>query len=183
MDYGKLSSSLSKLLGALEKQEIAGLRKLGSGLGETALVENETLFVEIAVLAYSASKLLEKAHFQQAPAWKKGFPKIVEAVRGALFASAGGRASTVSKKIASANSEIERVSSSAGRFQTSVLQKARIKTGADIYAHGASLGRACELSGAPKEELQPYLGNTKLADKYETLPASERMRRAAALFV
>ncbi len=182
MDYGKLASSLSKLLDALEQHDIASLRNLGSALGETALLEGGGPFVEIAVGAYACSKMLEKPHFRNAPAWKKALPKIISAVRQALSAAAQEKLAPASTQISLATLELQKASEAAGRFQMGVLQKARIKLGADIYAHGASLGRACELSGAPKEKLQSYLGNTKLADKYVTIPAKERMRKASALF-
>lgn len=182
MDYQKLSESLAKLVGGIEERDIAGLRKLGSELGEVALVENEKTFVEIAATAYCIAKLLEKPHFAQETAWKNALPKILESAREALDAAENGRSASARKKIASANSELEKAGSAAGRFQMGVLEKARIKIGADIYAHGASLGRACELSGAAKEKLQPYLGNTKLPDKYQTMPAGERLAKLAQLF-
>ena len=151
-------------------------------MGEVALVENEKLFVEISVAAYTTAKMLEKPHFAQAEEFKRALPKMSGAAREALSACTREKPSLARKKIEEINAQIEKASSSTGRFQGSMLAKARVKIGADIYAHGASLGRACELSGALKENLQTYLGNTRLADKYQTMPARERMRKATALF-
>ncbi len=182
MDYAKLSAALSKMLASLRQRDIAGLRKLGSSLGEVALVENEELYVEVAIGAYAIAKLLEKPHFAEAVEWKKAFPKIEAAVEQALAAAGSEKGGEAGKKVLRANSLLEKAAAAAGRFQMSVLEKARIKIGADIYAHGASLGRACALSGASKQKLLPYLGNTKLADKYQTIPSRERLATALKLF-
>ena len=60
----------------------------------------------------------------------------------------------------------------------STMDKARIKAGANMYAKGASLGSASDLSGAPKSEIADYVGSTHIPEKYSNGPVKERLKRA-----
>jgi hypothetical protein len=61
------------------------------------------------------------------------------------------------------------------------VEKARLKAAAQMYAHGASLAKAVQLSGAPLSEAAAYIGGTKTAEKYETMSIASRLERTRRL--
>jgi len=182
MEEGLLLRSLNKLSEALQKNNGGELKAIGREMGEHALVDGETAFVEIGVVAYSANKILDKKHLSSSSDWQHVRERASTRVQASLAALRNGRREEMFSSISSAVSELDHFSLSEGRFQTSLALKARVKIATDIYAHGASLGKACELTGAPKQEVLPYLGATKLSDKFVSLPLADRFSFAKTLF-
>jgi len=182
MDFTTIVPVLRRLVDYLRKDDAKALRALGSELGQQALVNNEPAYVQIAAASYSQSKFLEKAHITTSKGWPKFRLRIIEKAAAALKAAQEGKDGKLSSTLDALVYEAEETSTHLGRFQTSVVEKARIKIATDIYAHGASLGRAAELAGAPKKELSKYIGATRLSEKYETIGATERLTKAKTIF-
>lgn len=182
MEEGLLLRCINKLVEALQKNNGGELKAIGREMGEHALVEGEKAFVEIGVVAYSANKVLDKRHLSSLPEWHHVRERVVTRVHAAVAALKNGRREELLSSLSSAVSELDHFSLAEGRFQTSLALKARVKIATDVYAHGASLGKACELTGAPKQEILPYLGATKLSDKFISLPLSDRFSFAKTLF-
>ena len=63
-----------------------------------------------------------------------------------------------------------------------MIEKSKIKAGAEIYANGASLGTAASLSGADKKELASYISATKMPEKYVTKSVSQRLSETKKVF-
>jgi hypothetical protein len=79
-------------------------------------------------------------------------------------------------------SDIRKMSESQGRFQSNIVEKAKIKAGTQIYAHGASLSMASNFADVDKSELASYINVTKLPEKYGTMTVKDRLKMARELF-
>ncbi|HII39053.1 TPA: hypothetical protein HA318_03570 [Candidatus Micrarchaeota archaeon] len=62
------------------------------------------------------------------------------------------------------------------------MKRRGIKAAAQAYAHGASLGKAADLTGAGKQELSEYIGVTRLSEKYPSMDVRKRLEVARRIF-
>ncbi len=182
-ESGLLLRSITHLAHLLHNPQGRELKRLGAEMGEAALVENDPAFVEVSVVAYSVHKVLDKPYLAALPEWEPVRQHVITRVEAAVDALKSARAGEVVDCLRAASEEVDHFTITQGRFPGGIALKARVKLAADIYAHGASLGRAAELSGAPKQDVLSYLGVTALPGKYPVaVPVSERMSLLRGLF-
>lgn len=174
--------ALTSLRGAFERSNIDELKALGGSIAEEAFLGEDRDLVDLGVIGFSLAKLLQKRYIVGSPRWKAFFSETIRKLDLAAQSVKAEQEDAARELIASILLEVEEVSSSLGRFHVSVVAKARTKIATDLYAHGASLGQACELTGAEKRFVSQYIGLTKISDKYETLSVAERFHNALELF-
>lgn len=175
----KLLEAFATMRKLFAMRDIVRLKHLGAEAARQALEFNEPRFVEMSVVSYSLSKLLEKPYIVESNRWKKFSIFLNDQLSAGLKCKTEAECDAV---VSSILHEVEKLSFDLGRFVTSVIEKARVKAATQIYAHGASVGRAMELTGADRKELLNYIGATKLPDKYVTKTVKERMELAVKLF-
>ena len=166
----------------LKQANVAQLRLLGSEIAEESFVTGSPRLVELAAACYSLSKFLEKHYITGSNKWKAFEKKALERLANAGRLTKIGREEDAEAEIDSMIEDITDFSEQMSRFQVDVVTKARIKIATDSYAHGASLGRACQLAGVNKSLVLNYIGVTRLSDKYETLNVRERLASARKIF-
>ncbi|MEK6923623.1 MAG: hypothetical protein AABW54_00085 [Candidatus Micrarchaeota archaeon] len=182
-EQGALQRSLARLEKAVANQAVGELKAIGSEMGEYALVRNEIAFAEMGVIAQAVKKVCEKQYLATSPEWPAVRNKVVERVHQAENMLEQARRDEVLECLRLASSALDDFNTNKGRFRTSLASKARIKLAADIYAHGASLGKACELSGAAKQDALEYVSVTKIPDKYPpAISVAERLKIAESVF-
>ncbi|MFH1257566.1 MAG: hypothetical protein V1658_01380, partial [Candidatus Micrarchaeota archaeon] len=161
---------------------IAKLKELGGFFAEKAYLRGEKRLVNLIIISYAVAKFMEKHYVRSSKEWVKFYAWFQKQLQAAIEEV---RHDDISEFYSIADSiveEITRLSDATGRFQSNVIQKARIKAGTQIYAHGASLLTAANFSGADQAELASYINVTKLPDKYGTLSVKQRMKMAEEIF-
>ncbi len=166
---------LLQAAGFFSKENSFGLKELSKELSSDSLIHDEKLLCEASVACYSLSKILEKRYLTQGKAWP-GFKKRIFALLNSCCEKEDH--DSVHKLLG----EIELLNRQFGKFVVGVIEKGRLKAAANIYAHGASLGKAVELSGAEKSNAASYIGMTRIPDKYETIPLRQRLSDARRMF-
>ena len=64
-----------------------------------------------------------------------------------------------------------------------VINQAEVRKGSELYKHGLSIARVCELMGVSHWELMSYVGKTKIADYgTETFDIRKRIDFVRSLF-
>ena len=64
-----------------------------------------------------------------------------------------------------------------------MFRRARINKASRIYEHGISLAQTAELLGITQWELMKYLGQTKIADKFDDeIKVIDRLEHARKMF-
>lgn len=179
MDFKK---HLSLLREAFVKNDIPGLKKLSSEFAGDAFVHYQRENIELSIIAYSCAKFLEKPYVVRDPAWEVFREDLLELLDDSREAWDEGKKKQAFASLAECITLIEGLSDDLGRFVFGTIVKARLKAGAEIYARGASLGTAAELSGAEKSELSAYISVTKMPEKYKTKSISQRMQDAKKVF-
>lgn len=173
---------VKELLDLLVKADIVGLKALGEQCSEQALLREDKELVSITVIAYSIGKFMEKPYILDTNEWEEFKRRVGSDLTRCELVLENGKIPEYVAILSTIINNIERLSESAGRFMRNVVEKARIKAAAQMYAHGASLGAACALSAADKKEVSSYIGATKLPDRYSTIPLKERLLFANSLF-
>ena len=159
------------------------LKKEAEWAGAAALIHEDHRFVLLSTIAYSFAKLFDKPYIAESKDFQELVPKTLERLDTALDALTAKDYKEYEKQLRGIVGDIKHLSQTVGRFVVNIVDKARIKSATQIYAHGASLGRAAELGGVDKRELASYVGQTRLTDKYETvIPVRKRLVAARKLF-
>lgn len=171
---GLVGLRFGEAAGLFVKGDSFGLKSVSEDLSVDALIHDDGLLAEASVACYALGKMMEKRYITSSPGWPGFKKKIVALLKKAVEQ---GDHEAVHKVIG----EIEAISKSFGRFVIGSIDKGRLKAAANMYAHGASLGKAVELSGANKTEVSAYIGMTRIPDKYETIPLKERLGVARKL--
>jgi hypothetical protein len=170
------------ILRAFSARDIVELKRIGADAAEEAFSFNSPCLVDVSIVAYSFSKFLEKHYILESPLWREFEPQVREELSRAidfLRVRSTVQACGIFRRCIM---EIEELSRQLGRFSVDVVAKARIKAATQIYAHGASLGKAAALTGADKRELSKYIGVTRMPEKYSTLSVSQRLEAAKKVF-
>ncbi|MFH0972298.1 MAG: hypothetical protein V1835_07100 [Candidatus Micrarchaeota archaeon] len=177
---------LLRKLGELQKwwrrHDIAKLKELGGDIAEIAYLRGDRKLVDLIIVSYALAKFLEKHYITGSKQWEKFYNWFGSQVENAIEEVKNGDQDAFYSVVGSMVTEIQSVSESAGRFQSNIVIKARIKAGTQIYAHGASLSTAAAFAQVDKSELASYINVTKLPDKYGTKTVGERMKMAREFF-
>ena len=175
-----IATNFTILKELIESRNVAGLKELGVRSSKEALTYNDARLVEIAVIAYAISKLIEKPYIYNTPKWKTFNKRITGHLERGFHCATDGK--DCDKHLTELIDDIESYSEETGRFVMNVIEKARIKAAMQIYAHGASINQAIELTNADKWELLTYMGGTRIADNYPSRSIKERMKNAQEIF-
>ncbi|MBI2445160.1 hypothetical protein HYV43_02105 [Candidatus Micrarchaeota archaeon] len=171
-----LNETLERLLDAVRKKDMEAVKEIGSDAARDALVHENEELLETSLVAYSLYKLSQKHYIRRSREWAE----FVKQVEEELFECTedGDAPRTVHRLM----ERVHELSQKFGRFAQSTVEKGRLKAAAQMYAHGASLAKAAQLSGAPLSEAASYIGGTKIAEKYETISIPKRLDRTRGLF-
>ncbi len=167
---------MERLEKAFSGRNIPELKSLSGEFSNRAFVEQDPDLIELSVLSYALAKLCDKPYIVNRAEWAVFASKTEASIGEAV--KAFGRKKALRAKIRGLVDSVEELSESLGRFVLSTMDKARIKAGANMYAKGASLGSAAELSGAPKSEIADYVGSTRIPEKYSNGSVEERLKKA-----
>ncbi len=164
---------LSELLEFVEKENISGLRELSNRALEEALIAESKELINLSLLSYALSKMLTKIHF------KEHWPRIKEQLISALREERPY--STILEELLN---DISLFDKEFGNYVINIVEKARLKQASRAYALGMSIGRAAEITGCDPQELQDYIGKTKIHERpfSQTRSIRERYRYIKEFF-
>ncbi len=151
-----------KIKNAFKERDSFKLREIANDAIREATLNYDKDLADIAVLAYSLSKILSKLHFRERRDWKKFEKNMERELANLVGLSKTGDLSKICDKLINL---IEEIDESAGNYAKGIVHKARVKMASTAYALGLSIGAAAELTGADKYDLLRYVGVTKIHDR------------------
>ncbi|MCX6709963.1 MAG: hypothetical protein NTV63_03375 [Candidatus Woesearchaeota archaeon] len=152
------------------------LKELSNHTIHNASIFQDDDSIIAAVLIYSLSKIMERAHESQI---KKKIATMISAARNNLMLGRIQEYRDIMKDIMNLISEID---SKIKIYIEEVISQAKIKKGSRIYEHGISAARAAEILGISQWELMGYIGNTVSSENISTGRAKKRLLFARELF-
>ena len=173
-----LRETLQALWQALEKSDFSKIKQVGQDAARDAFVYEDKELLETSLVCYSLYKLSQKHYIARSREWKALVAATIEKLEDCCSngADSGKTAHQLMEKV-------HGLSLKFGRLAQTSVEKGRLRAAAQMYAHGASLAKAVELSGAPLSEAAAYIGGTKIAEKYQTMSVGKRMEKTRALFL
>ncbi len=155
------------------------LKAFAAEAARDSLELSDRRLAQFSIIAYSLEKLTDKSYIVQSKRWKKFTVFLLgELQRGAQCLDE----KQCELVLSAVMHELDNLSSDLGRFVVNAVEKAKVKAATQVYAHGASIGRAIELTGADRKELLSYIGSTRLPEKYESKSVAQRLAFAEKLF-
>lgn len=182
MEYG-LFEATQEILDALKRTDISSLRKTSNKCTKLLAIEAKKGMLELAIVAYSLAKVLEKPHLRKTEKWDEFISKTQKKLKECVYYAKEGREEAFERCIEELEKELAETEARDKRYVKDVLFKARIKIGSTLYAQGFSLGNAAALVGVSKRDIASYAGKTMISDRAgKTIGIAERLRRARRLF-
>ncbi len=166
------------LADAFERRDLATLKTLASDYCEEALVSQRYALIDYAAAAYALAKFIEKGHAINAKEWTTFSTQTLDALRRIAKIEKEGKNNAADEALANELSRLRGFGARLGRFTTNAVDKAFLKCGAQLYAHGASLSRAAALARVEPRDLASYVSATKMPEKYGTVSVRERLAAA-----
>src|SRR3989344_3035940 len=173
-----LLKRLDELLKLAQKRNVMKLKELGGIIAERAYLRGDRRMVNLIVVSYAMAKFLEKHYISESKQWDKFYLRFVSLVGDAKDELREEDLDSFYSLVGTIVDEIKNLSENAGRFQSNIVEKAKIKAGTQIYAHGASLATAADFAQVDMSALASYINVTKLPEKYGTMSVRERLKMA-----
>ncbi len=176
--FGEKIRSLREFL---HKKNGQALKNYADECTKLALLERDENFVILASIAFSFAKFYEKPYIEATKELEATSLAVQFGLGKASELLEAGDEAALSKTLKDTESQVRDLSNTLGRHIINLVFKSRLKTAAQVYAHGASLGLASSMCAVDKDELANYIGHTTIPDKYRTISVAQRMEKLFAL--
>ena len=167
-----------EIYSAFKKRHASKLRKLNDHILDDAMLDFETPYYEVAVLAYVLSKIISKPRYFRSE-YRRGIENIEKTINQLTKIRYRAGAEEILPQIRKIETMIARLESRDPRFMIDLISKGRLKMAATLYAKGMSLGIASGQSGIDKQDILEYAGQTMMFDRMkEEKDILQRMKDA-----
>lgn len=173
VDYKK---KVLRLRNYFKQGKVMELRDLSDACMKEAVLKNDPVWAEIGVISYSLHKILSKRHIVEDPKFPALRKNILNSLNKSVNALEKFDFHGFEASMKSLVKNIFIVDQKLGNFVTNINDKSRIKMASTCYALGCSLGRAAQLTGANRKDVQKYIGYTTIHDELkETIGIKKRL--------
>jgi hypothetical protein len=175
---------LQAALKAIKEGDIMVIKELSNRTVHTSSIQQDPDNINIAVILYALSKILERTRYQEMPGWNK-FERVYEqSLENALVALKKNDIQVYRDQIARIEEIVDKISGHLKVYIKEVFRKASISKASRLYEHGISREAAAKILGISQWELAQYIGNTGIADVNlaYTLDIKKRLKNAEEMF-
>ncbi len=143
-----------------------------------AAASNNPTTAELAVLAYACYKMQSKDHIVQNPKWEKARADVLEAMDRADKWLSQNNTESFRQSLQSVEKILNAIDQKLGNYFQTTVKKAKIKMASSAYAFGMSLQQSAILTGAEADDVQAYVGITKMHDETPVVHGiSQRLKK------
>lgn len=161
-----------------------GLKETSNTAIEQAITFFDKSTAKIATLSYALSKIVSKEHIMKNPQWPLVQQKLLLTLKECETLLKKNKQKKFQKKLERIEKNVKEVDDALGNYVRNIWDKAKIKIASTAYAHGMSLSKASELANANKNEVQNYIGITKIHDEEKTIfTIKQRMEEIRKVFL
>jgi hypothetical protein len=169
---------------ALKDEDTAAIKDLSNHTIHNASIFQDRFSISVATAVYSLAKILENERVKRHhPEEWKGFIDEVNKVIDELEACAADKKCVdLDEKIKALIKTIASFDEKFTEYVGFVMEKAKIKKGAEMYRHGISLSKVSEVLDVSMWELMDYVGKTKVHEGPTTRAAKQRFEKGMRFF-
>jgi len=153
----------------------AKLREISNHTLHNASIYQDKDSITIAVVMYALSKIVERSRIPGDDIEAK----LTQAKEYLIHDELDKYKDTI-KDILDLISNVDK---KMNMYVQKVINEAQIKKGSRLYEHGISLAQTADLLGISQWELMKYIGNTKIADRFDDeIDVMSRIKHTRGLF-
>jgi hypothetical protein len=172
---GDILGILKTAVVAVHEKDSKTLREISDHTVHNASIYQDKDSITIAVVMYALSKIVERMARIE-PDIERQLGQAKGALERDDFEGYEGAVKDIVDTISGFDSKLN-------LYIQKVIDEAQIKKGSRLYEHGISMAQTAELLGVSQWELMKYLGNTKIADKFDDeIEVSQRLDHARQIF-
>ncbi|HME87305.1 MAG TPA: hypothetical protein VKE88_02740 [Candidatus Nanoarchaeia archaeon] len=171
-------SVLQQTLHFIEQEDFVSLKNVSNYTIGNASTLQDPDSVQIAVIIYALSKIMERAKEEH----KSISKNIAKSLQRASAELQKNKEDNYRHEIVNLFSEISETDEKLLLYVQNVIDKAHIVKGSSIYGQGISIGRAAEILGINQWDLMSFVGKTRIADREPITDVKKRLAFAKKLF-
>ena len=146
------------------KKDAFTLKELSNQTIHCSCTFQDTGSIDLAILIYSLSKLIERSDDQRIKNWPKLVDNISKIFDLAAHSLKNNNYKKYEKRLETALDMLKSSSVNLKPYIEEVIRKASINKASKIYEHGISLGQTSKLLGITQWELSEYTGQRSKID-------------------
>jgi hypothetical protein len=175
---------LKDTIRALKRNDLSELRAQSNRTVHNSSIYQDKYSISISVVIFTLFKVLEKESSSQDNNWPTTKKLILTELNTSKNAIRSDKPYILSKSLRKIVQALKNLDKNTGHFMQEASKLSKIKKAYGIYRHGISIGKAADLLGISKWELQPYLGKTRESENpySQSKPVSERIKIAKEIF-
>ncbi len=154
-------SVLQETIRAIKKQNLTKLREQSDSTVHNSSIYQDKYSVSVSVIIYTILKVLEKHTDEEEKSAAKKQKIIILELTKAKNALKKDNFHEFSKSLKKIIFVLKKLDRHAGKFIQEAIESSKVKKAYGIYRHGVSAGKAAELLGISRWDLQPYIGHTR----------------------
>jgi hypothetical protein len=147
---------------ALKSGNSLKIKELSNQTVHSASIEQDTSSINIAVLLYSISKILEREEYKREKNWDKFYKKFNKSLDLAILYLEKNDIKKFKYFLKTLRDQINNLSGNLKIYIEDVFRKAEINKASKIYEHGISMEQTAKLLGVSLWELANYTGQKTL---------------------
>jgi hypothetical protein len=151
---------LQKAQKAIKNEDIIQIKDLSNRTIHSVSIYQDADNINIAIILYALSKLLERKKYQDFSGWSKFEKAYISSLENALIALRKNDIEAYRDQINRIKDTIKSLSGNLKTYIEEVFRKASINKGSKIYEHGISMEKTAKILGISQWELSQYIGAT-----------------------
>ena len=169
---------------ALLEMDAKKIKDLSNHTIHNASIFQDSFSISVATAVYSLAKVIENERVRRhhPDEWKKFREEVGRILDDIEACAADKRCMGLDEEIKKLVKLIASADEKFTEYMGFVMQKAKIKKGAEIYRHGISLSKAADVLDISLWELMEYVGKTKIHEEPVKTSVQERFKKAEGFF-
>jgi hypothetical protein len=175
---------LQNSIKALKKEEIGRIKELSNQTIHSASVYQDPDNINIAVILYALSKILERKKTNNIKGWNDFLKCYIKCLENAVFALKRNDIEVYRDQINQISKKIDSLSGELKKYIRDIFRKAQINKASKIYEHGISMEKTARILGLSIWELNEYIGQSSSGDLSLTYTKEikQRLKEARDIF-
>lgn len=169
---------------ALLNNDVVALRGLSNETINAASVYQKEMFLSVAVMVYSLSKIYERARYKQYKTWNVFSKSSGSYLNNVIRAVSKDDTVAFRNEMKGFLKIINTLDPKFRNHVKEVMYKAKVHKASRLHEHGLSVGKTAELLGVSQFDVRPYVGQTGISDVKESVSMDvvKRLEVARRLF-
>jgi len=167
---------LKESVKAIKRQDLAKLRNQSDKTIHNVSIYQDHYSISISVVIYTILKILEKSSQKRTKEIEATEKVITSELKNARKALQKDKPYLFSKSLRKIILTLKQLDKETGLFMQKAIETSKVKKAYNLYSQGVSAGKAADLLGISKWDLQPYLGATRESEQKFNLSKSIEQR-------